>query len=117
MALKIRFRQQGRKNRLQYRLVVVDSRARRDGKYVESIGWYNPVEPTDSHNSVFIKPDRLQHWLDHGAQLTEKAEALMKNIAPEVMGTQAELLKKKREKLTQKRREKRKKQAETAKAE
>ena len=44
MALKIRLRQQGRAKRAFYRLVVTDSRAPRDGKYLEAVGWYNPVE-------------------------------------------------------------------------
>ena len=44
MALKIRLRQQGRKNRPFYRLVLTDSRTPRDGKYVEALGWYNPIE-------------------------------------------------------------------------
>ena len=44
MALKIRLRQQGRKNRPFYRMVVTDVRAPRDGKYCEALGWYNPFE-------------------------------------------------------------------------
>ena len=44
MALVIRLRQQGRNNRQTYRVVVVDSRYPRDGKYLEMLGWYNPCE-------------------------------------------------------------------------
>ncbi len=84
MALKIRLRQQGRKNRISYRLVVIDSRNPRDGRYVESVGWYNPIE-TDPDKVLCIHEDRVQHWLDQGAQLTEKAESLVKRAAPNVI--------------------------------
>lgn len=84
MALKIRMRQQGRRNRLFYRLVVTANEERRDGKYVECIGWYNPFEST-AENSLHLKADRLSHWLDMGAQLSEKAEHLAVQAAPAVM--------------------------------
>jgi small subunit ribosomal protein S16 len=84
MALKIRLRQQGRTNRTFYRLVVTDSRSPRDGKYVEALGWYNPVEAEDDKKMSF-NTDRIQHWLDQGAQLTERAESLLKKSAPSVV--------------------------------
>jgi small subunit ribosomal protein S16 len=84
MALKIRLRKQGRTNRPFYRLVVTDSRSRRDGKFIESVGWYNPIEAADELN-LSVKPDRVQHWLENGAQLTEKAEALVARAAPAVI--------------------------------
>ena len=83
MALKIRLRQQGRKNRETYRLVVTDSRAPSDGKYVEMVGWYNPFE-TKPEMNLNLKPDRIQHWLDLGAQLTDKAHALVTQFAPAI---------------------------------
>ena len=83
MALKIRLRQQGRKNRETYRLVVTDSRAPSDGKYVEMVGWYNPFESKPEMN-LSMKPDRIQYWLDLGAQLTEKAHALVAKFAPAI---------------------------------
>jgi len=84
MALKIRLRQQGRRNRLSYRLIVTDSRSPRDGKYVESLGWYDPhSKETDcSFNS-----ERIAHWLSHGAQLSEKAACLVKRKAPDALKT------------------------------
>lgn len=84
MALKIRLRQQGRKNRTFYRLVVTDARSPRDGKYVEALGWYNPIEEADD-KQLSIKADRVQHWLSVGAQLTENAENLIRKSAPEII--------------------------------
>lgn len=83
MALKIRLRQMGRTNRLMYRLVVTDSRARRDGKYLEGVGHYNPH--IEGNDDVSVVEDRIQYWLDRGAELTEKAEKLVARAAPGVM--------------------------------
>ena len=83
MTLKIRLRQQGRKGQLTYRLVLTDSKKPRDGKYLETLGWYNPHHKTEDADSN-INPDRISHWLDHGAVPTEKSMALIKRKAPEV---------------------------------
>jgi small subunit ribosomal protein S16 len=84
MALKIRLRQQGRKNQIVYRLVLTDSRSPRDGKYIETLGWYNPIE-SEPEKTLHVEADRLQHWLNLGAILTEKAASLVKRGAPEVI--------------------------------
>lgn len=84
MALKIRLRQQGKKNFLVYRLVLTDGRKPRDGKYLEVLGWYNPHEETLEKNT-FVQEDRVQHWLDQGAVLTEKAEKLLHRGAPSLI--------------------------------
>lgn len=84
MALKIRLRQQGRTKRAFYRLVVTDSQSPRDGKYLEALGWYNPIE-ADADKQSFVKPDRIQHWLGMGAQLTDNAATLIKRIEPAIM--------------------------------
>jgi len=89
MALKIRLRQQGRTNRAFFRLVVTDSRAPRDGKYVEALGWYNPIEAADD-KQVSFKTDRIQHWLSVGAQLSECAEHLLRKSAPAIVQGQVE---------------------------
>lgn len=83
MALKIRLRQMGRTNRLTYRLVVTDARAPRDGKYIENLGHYNP-HAKENHD-VSVIEDRVQFWLDQGAELSEKAESLVARAAPGVM--------------------------------
>lgn len=84
MALKIRLRQQGRRNHRTYRLVVIDGNVRREGKYIEAIGWYDPNTSNDD-TALSIKADRAQHWLDNGAQLSERAEALLVRAAPAIV--------------------------------
>jgi small subunit ribosomal protein S16 len=84
MTLKIRLRQQGRKNQIVYRLVITDSRSPRDGKYIETLGWYNPLE-SEPEKTLNVSGERIQHWLNQGAVLTEKAAVLVKRGAPEVL--------------------------------
>jgi len=75
MSVKIRLRRMGSKKRPFYRLVVADSRRARDGRFIESLGHYNPcVEPAD----VKIDGDRALHWLQVGAQPSETVQALLK---------------------------------------
>jgi small subunit ribosomal protein S16 len=84
MTLKIRLRQQGRKNLQTFRLVLCDVRSPRDGKYIETLGWYNPRESAPEKN-LNVQGERVQHWLNQGAILTEKAATLVKRAAPEVL--------------------------------
>ena len=102
MALTIRMRQQGRASRQQFRLVVTDSRNPRDGKYLEMVGWYNPFG-VDEKN-YFIDIPRVQHWLNNGAQISDRVKSLVKKFAPDVV---KELAQKKVAKVA-KRREKKK---------
>ncbi|NRA90362.1 MAG: 30S ribosomal protein S16 [Simkaniaceae bacterium] len=83
MGLKIRLRQQGRTNRLTYRLVVADSRSPRDGKYVENLGHYDPH--LEEGKDAVVKEERIQHWVDNGAEISEKAHALIARKAPGVI--------------------------------
>ena len=83
MALKIRLRQQGKKNRVFYRLVLTDVRSPRDGKYLETLGWYNPYGEEENHLSIHT--DRVSHWLAQGAEISPKAEALVKQVAPKLI--------------------------------
>lgn len=89
MALKIRLRQQGRTNRTSYRLVVADVRSPRDGKYIEAIGWYNPIEKEDD-KILSIKEDRIRHWLSVGAQMTDNAACVIARSAPDIVRGQTE---------------------------
>ncbi len=84
MALKIRLRRQGRTNRPFYRLVVTEVTTRRDGRYLEALGWYDPlgVEPAQNYH---LDEPRIQHWLEKGAQFTESVESLLARGAPQVM--------------------------------
>ena len=75
MATKIRLKRIGRRNRPFYRLIVIDSRKRRDGAAIEEIGWYNPI---DKNHSYEIKSDRLFYWLEQGAIASNAAKKLMK---------------------------------------
>ncbi|MBA3602681.1 MAG: 30S ribosomal protein S16 [Parachlamydiaceae bacterium] len=89
MALAIRLRQQGRRNNAVYRVVVMDVNSRRDGKYLEALGWYNPHE-TEVDQTLCIKADRIQHWISLGAQMTESVKNLVHTAAPSVVRAQTE---------------------------
>lgn len=102
MALMIRLRQQGRKNRETYRLVVTDSRSPRDGRYVEMLGWYNPSE-THEDLILSLKADRVEHWLNLGAQWTDRAKSLVAKAAPAVVKAYNERVLAHRAKMTAKR--------------
>ncbi|GAA3794897.1 hypothetical protein GCM10022600_15390 [Qipengyuania pelagi] len=67
MAVAIRLSRGGAKKRPYYRIVVSDSRAPRDGKYLEQIGTYNPMLPKDDEARVKIDEDRARHWIGVGA--------------------------------------------------
>ncbi len=108
MALKIRLRQQGRRNQQTYRLVLCDSRAPRDGKYIETLGWYNPRE-SEPEKNLNVQGDRVQHWLSLGAILTERAETLVKRGAPEIVASYHKKLVDARAKANLKRKQSRKK--------
>lgn len=74
--VKIRLRRVGAKKQPSYRIVVADSRAPRDGRFIEVIGSYNPrTEP----ETVEIDEGRALHWLSVGAQPTESVARLLKN--------------------------------------
>jgi small subunit ribosomal protein S16 len=107
MGLKIRLRKQGRTNRPFYRLVLTESSTKRDGKYVEILGWYNPIEKEDDKN-FSINAERIQHWVDQGAELSEKAKSLVKRGAPDIVRKQTQQLVALKAKLASKRRARRK---------
>ena len=81
MALKIRLRQQGKKNQQTYRMVVMDERSKRDGKYIEKLGWYNPTLEAENYS---IDGERVHFWLVQGAEISDRAEELVKKGAPSV---------------------------------
>ena len=80
MALIIRLRQMGRNNQQTYRLVVTNVRTRRDGRYVEALGWYNPQNDTDH---LHVEADRVLHWFNQGAQISENVMTLVEKASPE----------------------------------
>jgi small subunit ribosomal protein S16 len=77
MATKIRLARGGSKKRPFYRIVVADSRMPRDGRFIEKIGTYNPLLPKDSEERVKIDLDRVKHWMDQGAQVTDRVSRFL----------------------------------------
>ncbi|MFW6052394.1 MAG: 30S ribosomal protein S16 [Desulfosalsimonas sp.] len=75
MAVKIRLARHGAKKKPFYRIVVADGRYPRDGRFIETVGYYNPmVEP----HEVTIKSDRIAHWMNKGATPTDTVNSLLK---------------------------------------
>ena len=72
MAMKIRLARGGSKKRPHYSVVAADSRMARDGRFVEKLGTYNPLLPKDSEERVKLDLERVQYWLDQGAQPTDR---------------------------------------------
>ena len=77
MAMKIRLARGGSKKRPFYRVVASDSRMPRDGRYVEKLGTYNPLLPKDSEERVKMDMERVQYWLDQGAQPTDRVSRFL----------------------------------------
>lgn len=77
MALSIRLSRGGAKKRPFYRIVVADSRAPRDGRFIEKLGTYNPLLPKTSAERVTLDTERAQHWLSVGAQPTDRVERFL----------------------------------------
>ncbi len=75
MAVKIRLARHGAKKRPFYRIVVADQESRRDGRFIEIVGTYNPLkEPAD----VLLKSDRIDYWLEKGAKPTDTVRNIIK---------------------------------------
>jgi small subunit ribosomal protein S16 len=77
MATKIRLKRIGRRNRPFYRVIIIDSRKRRDGLAIEQVGWYDPLKAEKDINFV-LKEDRIIAWLQLGAQVSDPVNKLMK---------------------------------------
>jgi small subunit ribosomal protein S16 len=75
MAVSIRLRREGAKNRPYYKVVVADRRSPRDGKFIEIIGTYDPKKP--GHNST-LNIERAEYWISKGAQLSDTVRSLIK---------------------------------------
>jgi small subunit ribosomal protein S16 len=70
--MKIRLARGGTKKRPFYRIVATDSRMPRDGRFLEKLGIYNPLLAKDSEDRIKMDLDRVKHWLDQGAQPTDR---------------------------------------------
>lgn len=75
MAVKIRLKRMGRKNQPFYRIVAANSESPRDGRFLETLGTYNPL--TKPHE-VIVKEDRIEYWLGVGAIPTDTVRSLLK---------------------------------------
>ena len=75
MAVRIRLRRMGAKKKPFYRVVVADNRSPRDGRFIEEIGYYNPLtEPAE----INIDADKAKDWITRGAQPSDTVKALLK---------------------------------------
>ena len=74
MAVKIRLRRMGAKKSPFYRIVVADSRSPRDGRFIEEVGFYDPMkEPVE----IKLDAEKIQKWIGNGAQPTDTVRALL----------------------------------------
>ncbi len=73
----IRLARGGAKKRPFFNIVVTDSRNRRDGRYIERVGFFNPIA-TSNEVGLSVKRERVEYWLSKGAQTSERVASLMK---------------------------------------
>ena len=76
--VSIRLSRAGAKKRPFYHLVVTDSRNRRDGRYIERVGFFNPVGK-DHEENLRIDVERIDYWIGQGAQPSERVASLLKS--------------------------------------
>jgi len=75
MSVKIRLARHGAKKRPYYRIVVADSESPRDGRYLEAVGSYNPLQDPAE---VTLKTDRVKYWIDQGALPSDTVKSILK---------------------------------------
>lgn len=75
MAVKIRLKRFGSLNRSQWRVVVADAKMPRDGRFIEELGYYDPLP---KQAQFVVKQERLEYWLKQGAQPSESVKTLIK---------------------------------------
>lgn len=86
MALAIRLSRGGRKNRPHYKVVVADKRMPRDGRFLEKVGTYDPLQKDGSETRVVLNAERIAYWISQGAQPTDRVARMMfkAGIGPKV---------------------------------
>src|SRR5687768_4086852 len=77
MSVSLRLARGGSKKRPYYKIVIANSRAPRDGKYLEQVGTYNPLLAKDDENRVRLTEDRIRYWLGVGAQPTDRVARML----------------------------------------
>ena len=75
MAVRLRLRRMGRKKRPFYRIVAADQRSPRDGRFIEVVGYYDPLQ---NPHQLELKEDRIYYWLDNGAQPSTTVKSLLR---------------------------------------
>ena len=75
--LKLRLSRGGTKKRPVYKVVVADSRFARDGRFLEKVGFFNPLLPKDKKERVGLEAERIKYWLDQGAQPTTRVARIL----------------------------------------
>ena len=75
--LKIRLSMGGVRKRPIYKIVIADSRAPRDGRFVEKIGSFNPLLPKDNKERISVESERVKHWLSKGAKPTVRVSRIL----------------------------------------
>lgn len=77
MAVRIRLRRQGGRNKPFYRIVVADARHPNQGRFIESLGWYDPQKEGENFQ---IKADRVEYWITKGAQVSDTVMSFVRRV-------------------------------------
>ena len=72
MTVRIRLARGGAKKRPYYRIVAADARSPRDGRFLEKLGTYSPLLPSDAENRITLNEERIRYWLSQGAQPSDR---------------------------------------------
>ena len=89
MAVRIRMKKMGRKHRMYFRIVAIDSRQPRDGRVIEELGTYDPQIP-EVDATTTLKPDRIKYWMSVGALPSERCATLFDKYLAKWEAKQAE---------------------------
>ena len=79
MSVVIRLARAGTKKRPFYHVVVADSRFPRDGRFIERLGFFNPLLPKDNEQRITMNVERVQYWLGQGAEPTDRVSRMLEN--------------------------------------
>jgi small subunit ribosomal protein S16 len=72
MAVRIRLARGGAKKRPFYRIVAADARSPRDGRFLEKLGTYNPLLPSESETRIVLNEERIRYWIGQGAEVSDR---------------------------------------------
>lgn len=99
MAVKIRLRRMGAKKKPFYRIVVADSRRQRDGKFIEEIGYYDPLKQP---KEVVVNAEKANQWIANGAKPTDTVDRLFRENSVYNKEDSAEIVEESKEEATEK---------------